>query len=128
MAEGPLTEFSGLPVRIAEQVMSRAGPKLAFGDPVTHDGAMVIPVARVRWGFGAGGGGGEEPEEGGTERAGGGGGGAGGSARPLGFIEISGGAARFHPINDPSGLWPVLLAAAIAAWVVLRGVRRILRG
>lgn len=128
MAEGSIADFGNLPIRIAEQVGAKAGPALAFGAPVVQDGVVVIPVARVRWGFGGGGGGGEEPEDGGIERGGGGGGGGGGSASPLGFIEISGGAARFHGIDDPTRLWPVLLAGAFAAWVVLRGVRRILRG
>jgi uncharacterized spore protein YtfJ len=42
--------------RLAGHVGGKAGAKAVFGDPVERDGVTVIPVARVRWGVGAGGG------------------------------------------------------------------------
>ena len=69
---------------LAERLGAVAAARAVFSDPVERDGVTVIPVARVRWGFGAGGGtGGLE----GTKEHGEGGGGV--SASPLGYIEIS---------------------------------------
>ncbi|MDZ7727995.1 MAG: spore germination protein GerW family protein [Dehalococcoidia bacterium] len=113
--------------RLAEQVGMHARPSTVFGEAVERDGVTVIPVARVRYGFGGGGGGGRGRSSAEGEGEGGGGGG-GMTASPLGYIEISGGEAVFRRIHDPASLWPTVLAAAFTAWVVLRGIRRILRG
>ena len=46
----------GLLERLAELVSARAGVQAVFGEPIRQDHLTVIPVARVRWGFGGGGG------------------------------------------------------------------------
>lgn len=111
--------------RLAEKVGARAGARLVFGDAVERDGVTVIPVARIRYGFGAGGGSGTD-ESGETSGSGGGGGG-GVSASPVGYIEISGGQATFRQISDPVSMWPLVAAGGVASWLVLRGLRALLR-
>ncbi len=107
---------------LAERLGAVAAARAVFSDPVERDGVTVIPVARVRWGFGAGGGtGGLE----GTKEHGEGGGGV--SASPLGYIEISEEGASFHEIRDLGAVWPIVLASGFAAWLVLRGLRKLLR-
>ena len=98
--------------RLAEKLGASAGAKAVFGDPVERDGVTVIPVARAAWGFGGG-----EGEEG--EREGHGGGG-GAIARPHGYIEISGGEARYRPLRDP------LAAAVVAAGALALGAAALL--
>jgi uncharacterized spore protein YtfJ len=71
-----------------------------FGDPIEHDGVMVVPVARV----GGGGGGGSD-----TEQNGGGGFGLG--ARPVGVYVIKDGQVSWRPAIDPVRIAFVVVAA-----------------
>lgn len=116
--------------RLAEHLGGKAGVEAVFGTPIERGGVTVIPVAKVRWGFGGGGGrAGKAPE--GQETGEGSGGGGGVAVSPLGYIEIKDGSVEFRPIRDPSALMtmaPVMLAGGISALLVLRGVRRLLRG
>src|SRR3989304_2693696 len=92
--------FTPIATQLADRVGLRANARAVFGDPVERDGVTVIPVAKVRYGFGGGGGGGmsgkslddmdESPEMGE-----GGGGGGGMMASPVGYIEITKNGARF---------------------------------
>ena len=112
---------------MAGQLLERVGivatSQAVFGAPVDRDGTTVIPVARVRWGAGAGGGeGGKEGEHGE-----GGGGGGGASATPVGYIQMGGGKAEFVRIRDITGLWPLVLASGAAAWLVFRGIRALVQ-
>lgn len=96
----------------------------AFGEPVRQGDVTIVPVARVRWGFGGGLG------KGGSEAAGGGGGGGGGGVRvfPLGYIEINKDGAEYKPIHDPANLVPLVVAGGVAGWLLLRGLRKLLGG
>jgi uncharacterized spore protein YtfJ len=71
-----------------------------FGDPIEHDGVMVVPVARV----GGGGGGGSD-----TEHNGGGGFGLG--ARPVGVYVVKDGQVSWRPAVDPVRVAFVVVAA-----------------
>jgi hypothetical protein len=89
-----------------------------FAPPVDQNGTTVIPVAKVRWGFGGGVGKkkGDNGEGGGT--------GGGVVATPVGYIELRDGVSLFRPIVDPK---QVVLASALAvllAGVFLRALRR----
>ncbi|MHB1345547.1 MAG: spore germination protein GerW family protein [Thermoleophilia bacterium] len=109
--------------RMAERVGSNARAEAVYGAPVERDGVTVIPVAKVRWGFG--GGDGTSAGDGATHGAGGGSGGGGGvTVSPLGYIEIAEGESRFRRIADPAALAPVVLAGGFVAWLLLRGVRK----
>ena len=103
---------------LADRVGSKAGVRVAIGDPIERDGVTVVPVGRMRWGFGGGGGG----------RAGEGGEGSGGgvAAAPVGYIEISDGAAHFRRIGLPVSPGTVI-AGAVAVFLVTRGLRALLR-
>jgi len=109
--------------RMAERVGSNARAEAVYGAPVERDGITVIPVAKVRWGFG--GGDGTSAGDGATHGAGGGSGGGGGvTVSPLGYIEIAEGQSRFRRIVDPAALVPVVLAGGFVAWLLLRGLRK----
>ena len=115
---------------------------VVFGKPETVGDRVLIPVAEIAYGFGAGMGTGgpssccEEPcdeccdeecdescecechEELG-EGAGGGGGGAGGRARPIAYIEVGPDGTKVEPIMDEQkiALAGMLLGAWAIAWV-----------
>ena len=115
----------GLLERLAEMVGAKARVNTVFGDPIRQGDLTVVPVAKVRWGFGGGGGRSEATE---TGPAAGSGSGAGGgvSADPVGYLEIGPTGATFRRI---SGAYPnplFLLAAAIATGIVLRSLARLL--
>ena len=77
---------------ISERIQSSASVKAVYGDPIVAEGKTIIPVARVRYGFGGGGGSqGGEPttEEGQAHPQTGGGGGGGVDVTPVGFIEVT---------------------------------------
>jgi uncharacterized spore protein YtfJ len=71
-----------------------------FGEPIEHDGVMVVPVAKV----GGGGGGGSD-----TEHNGGGGFGLG--ARPVGVYVVKDGQVSWRPAVDPVRVALVVVAA-----------------
>jgi uncharacterized spore protein YtfJ len=121
--------------RIAERVGARAGVQAVFGEPIERDGVTVIPVARVRWGFGGGAGTGvmasgnptpEDAAAGGPMAGSGGGGGV--IADPVGYLELGPDGAVYRPIIDPMPSPGFLLAAGATAALVLRGLARLLRG
>jgi uncharacterized spore protein YtfJ len=121
-ASGRMDDIAG---GLASRVGMHASANAVFGDAVTRDGITVIPVAKVRWGFGGGSGRGTDgSEDDGTIDAGEGSGGGGAvMASPLGYIEIADGVAEFKRIRDLGAICSVIVASAFGAWLVLRGVR-----
>lgn len=119
---------AGIIETLAERVGLQAGAHAIFGDPIEQDGVTVIPVGKVRWGFGGGSGrdSADDGIDGKVDEGSGGGGGA--MASPVGFIEIRDGQAMFRKVTDLGSVVPVILASAVAAWVVLRGLRKLIRG
>ncbi len=110
--------------RMAERVGSNARAETVYGAPVERDGVTVIPVAKVRWGFG--GGDGSSTGDGATHGVGSGSGGGGGvTVSPLGYIELVDGSSRFRRIHDPVGLLPVVFGAGLVALLLLRSLRKI---
>jgi uncharacterized spore protein YtfJ len=74
-----------------------------FGDPIEHDGVVVIPVAKV----GGGGGGGGDSENNG-------GGGFGLGAKPVGVYVLKDGKVTWSPAIDPVRIaFAVLVALAL---------------
>ena len=110
--------------RLAELVGSRAGVQAVFGEPIRQDSRTVIPVARVRWGFGGGGGSAEGPANGPASGSGGGGGVA---ADAIGYLEIGPDGAEFRPIREPYPSPLFLLACGLSAGIVLRALARLAR-
>ena len=102
---------------LGESLGGGATVRNVYGEPVTIGGRTVIPVARVRYAFGAGGGSDSTGEPG---RRGGGGGGGRVWAVPCGYVEITGGGSRFVPIHNSAGMALAALAGvAVGAAIVL---------
>ncbi|MGH7030870.1 MAG: GerW family sporulation protein [Stellaceae bacterium] len=109
---------------LGERLKAGASVRQVYGDPIEFGGRMVVPIARLRYGFGVGG----AMEGRGKARSGhggGSGGGAGISVRPVGAIEITGAGTRFIRFTDPA---PLGLALLIGFLVGLRTGRRSRRG
>jgi uncharacterized spore protein YtfJ len=108
--------------------VGRAGAGAVFGEPVSHDGIVVLPVARVSGGGGGGQGeGGPTPGETGSKpdaMGRGNGGGFGVSARPVGAFVIREGAVSWRPAVDVNR---VVLGAQVVAVVALLVLRAVLR-
>jgi hypothetical protein len=115
----PHGSAGGFVDRLANSIGGRAGAASVFGPPVERDGVTVIPVAASRFGFG--GGAGRTPDDKGE----GGGGGGGGVSRPLGFIEVREGRARFRRITDPIAIGVGALALATAVALFARSAGRL---
>ncbi len=111
----------GLVERLAQKVGLRAAATSVYGDPVEQGGVTVIPVARVRYGFGGGG-----------DRTGSGGGGGGVVAKPSGYIEIGNGTSKFHRIDDPTEILgavaTMIVASGVGMFLIFRGFSAIYRG
>jgi hypothetical protein len=110
--------------RLAEIVSTRAGVQAVFGEPIRQDNLTVIPVARVRWGFGGGAGRADGPPSGPASGSGGGGGAA---ADPIGYLEIRPDAATFRPIRAPYPSPLFLIASGLTVAIVLRALARLTR-
>jgi uncharacterized spore protein YtfJ len=132
--------------RMAERVGSKASVRAVFGDPIERGGFTVIPVAKVRWGFGGGAGSGpvavgpgrpgtsalpnaSDAPSGGPEAtiSSGTGGGGGVTADPIGWLELGPDGATFQPIASPVPSPAFLLAAGATAALVLRSVAKLVR-
>jgi uncharacterized spore protein YtfJ len=120
-AESSTRTAADLLERIAGRFGGRASAQAVFGEPVERGEVTVIPVAAAVFGFGGGAG-----QERGTGRSGDGGGG-GAVARPIGFIEVSGGTAVFKPVRGPLRDVVVPLAAVLAAAGLARIFRAVAR-
>ncbi len=113
MSEKEIPQFS----KPIESMLSQLNVNTVFGPPLKEGETSIVPIAEVGFGFGFGYGSGGEKETKGEEsdRTGGGGGG-GGTAKPIGFIKLSAGGAKFEPILD-SGKIAITLFMAIGWWV-----------
>ncbi len=87
---------------------------MIFGKAVERDGITVIPVAKMKWGGGAGGG---------TTSHGG----AGVIVTPVGYLEVRAGKARFRPMLDLGTLASLVMSVGMASMLMLRGVRKLIR-
>lgn len=74
---------------IGERLQSSATVKCVYGDPIVASDRTVVPIARVKFGFGAGGG-----------KFTGSGGGGGVRADPAGMIEITPAGTTFVAFRD----------------------------
>ncbi|CAN5602352.1 hypothetical protein BH23CHL8_BH23CHL8_05370 [soil metagenome] len=107
--------------KLAERIGAHAGVSAVFGEPIVRDGRTVIPVARSLWGAGAGSGGSEDDGSGS-------GGGGGAMAQPVGYIEVADATSTYVPLTRPWQDARLILAWAVAIWLVSRAVNRIMRG
>jgi uncharacterized spore protein YtfJ len=91
-----------------------------FGVPISQDGSIILPVAKVSGG--AGGGSGTGPVADGREQGGGTGGGVGLSATPLGVFVIRNGKAAWRPAVDVNRVVLGGQIVAVTALLVLRAL------
>ena len=128
--------LDGFVERLAERIGAKVNVSTVFGEPIERGDITVIPVAKVRWGFGGGAGGpvavgpGLEDDSDGSEgvRQGTGhGGGGGATADPIGWLEIGPDGTEFKPITPAMPSPGFLLAAGATAALVLRGLTKLLR-
>ena len=107
--------------KVTDRLQASATTKTVYGDPVSVEGRTLIPVARVRYGFGAGGGA-NDGENGGE----GSGGGGGVEVTPIGIIEITGLGTRYISLESPRVFIKyALIAMGIIAFVL--GIRQLRR-
>lgn len=113
---------------VVERLQTSAGVKTVFGDPVSAEGKTIIPVARVRYGFGGGGGTapGTASESGDDDQqeALGGGGGGGVEVTPVGFIEITPGETRYVSFEERRRIVRTVVIGVLVALFLLRRRRR----
>lgn len=101
--------------KLADRLAS-ADARTIYGNPIERDGLTVIPVAKVRYGFGGGVGRKKSIGQEGT--------GAGGGVHvtPVGFIEMGKNAVRFRRIRTtPAPL--IALSIGLSIWLLGRVVR-----
>ena len=114
--------------KLVEKVGGRASVKAVFGEPIVRGGKTVVPVAKVRWGFGGGSGTGSSETQEGPQTGSGTGGGGGVTAEPIGYLEIGEEGASFRPIAPPYPSPLFLIAGGITAALVIRAFARLIRG
>jgi len=111
----------GFVEKLASAIGGSVQAESVYGQPVERDGITVIPVARLRYGFGGGG-----KKSDGQE-----GGGGGAHVDPVGFISIRGGSAEFRSIPDPTAdagkVVALFVGAGLGALLLFRGIRSLFR-
>jgi len=113
-----IEEGASLPERLAEAFKTVADAKMIYGEPIERDGTMIIPVAKLRYGFGGGGGRHDKDE--------GGGGGGGMIVQPAGYIELKDGSSSFHAIREPITFVPLVIAGGLTGLLMARGLYKML--
>ena len=111
-------ESESIPERLVEAFKTVVDAKMIFGEPIERDGMTIIPVAKLRYGFG-GGGGRRDREEGG-------GGGGGMIVQPAGYIELKDGSSRFHAIREPITFVPLVIAGGLTGLLMARSLYKML--
>ena len=101
-------------------LVNQAGAKSVFADPISSEGRTIVPVAKVRCGFG--GGSRKKPGEKGE-----GGGGGGFVSKPLGYIEVSAQGTRFVAIIDPRDVALAVGVGMCLGWLLGRRASRELK-
>lgn len=103
---------------VVRSIIDHAGAKTVYGEPISAHGKTILPVAKVRYGFGGGSG-----RSGNTEQHGVGGGG-GLMAKPIGVVEVTQTDTRFIPITSS---WPLVVGIALGVALGLLVGTRITR-
>jgi uncharacterized spore protein YtfJ len=116
--------------RLGERIGARATVRAVFGEPVARGDVTIIPVARIRWGYGGGSGTGPLRSESTNGETMGSGSGAGGGVMtdPMGYVEVHPDGATYVPLSSPYLNPLVILATGISISLVLRALVRLFRG
>ncbi len=116
--------------KLGERIGMRASVRAVFGEPVERGEVTIIPVARVRWGYGGGSGTGPVRSDSGDGQTMSGGSGAGGAVMtdPMGYVEVRHDGATYVPLSSPWMNPFLILASGISIAVVIRVLARLIRG
>lgn len=106
---------------LADRFATTGKVQNVFGEPIEAHGKMIIPVANVKYGLGAGGGG--ENKTGSDDAVGGSGGGGGVKVTPIGVIEVTDAGTRFIRFFDKAMAMRILAAGAVMGWLLRRALR-----
>ncbi len=116
--------------RLGERIGAQANVKAVFGDPTERGDVTIVPVARVRWGYG--GGSGTGPVRAGKSDdptvANGTGLGGGVMADPMGYLEVRPSGANYVPLAAPYLNPLMVLASGLSIAFVIRALARLIRG
>ena len=97
MAERPLEGLMGVTL---DKIREMVGSNTIIGDPITVEGAMILPVSKVTFGFASGG---SDFGAKTTKELFGGGSGAGMNLSPVAFLIVKGDSVRLMPVAPPPG-------------------------
>jgi uncharacterized spore protein YtfJ len=112
-----------------KDLQADASVDAVFGQPVTVGEKVVIPIARVMYGFGLGFGESADQEAGESDGGAGAGGGGGMGARPLGVVEITPDCTRIEPyVNEQAVTLAGILFGAWTIFWISAAVIRIMSG
>jgi uncharacterized spore protein YtfJ len=116
--------------KLGERIGMRASVRAVFGEPLERGDVTIIPVARVRWGYGGGSGTGPVRSDvtDGQTMSGGSGAGGGVMADPMGYVEVRHDRAAYVPLTSPWLNPFVIVASGISIAVVIRVLARLIRG
>jgi uncharacterized spore protein YtfJ len=110
------TEDTAILDRIRD-IVDGASARRVFGEPISHEGVVVLPAAKMSGGAG----GGTGPAEGGKQPGSGTGGGFGVSAKALGvFVIREGGKVQWQPAVDVNKIVLGGQLVAVAALLLIR--------
>lgn len=124
-------QYATILERLNRRVEHMTEAAVAFAPSRQYNDLTIIPVARVRSGFGGGFGTGKRAEQGEVPEGVGSGGAT--SVTPVGYIEVKEGATTFRPIIAPDaimriqivgGLFALLLAALFSGRMAIRRQER----
>jgi len=98
-----------------EEPLKDASAHTVYGDPIETQGKTIIPVAEVRYGFGAGGG--NHPRRGNHAESHGTGGGGGGVAAPYGVLEVTPEGTKLIRFNDRRRMLAAMMIGALLGMI-----------
>jgi uncharacterized spore protein YtfJ len=122
----PPGETGGRTARVMETLISTADVSKAYGKPLHHGQALLLPAAEVLAiaGFGIGSGSGVGPDGRSRGRGGGGGGGGQALARSVAVIVSTPEGVMVKPVFDFAKIALAALTAAGFVWASWRGMAR----
>ena len=109
---------------ITERLQTTANVESVYGDPIVAECKTIIPVARVRYGFGGGIGEGDDDNGSSMENGGSGGGGGGVEVTPIGIIEVTPGDTRYISFEDRRRLIRAALVGLALGAIIFRRRRK----
>jgi uncharacterized spore protein YtfJ len=99
-AQEEFMEIDALVSSLRESVSGNAKVSTVFGEPITAQGKTIIPVACIKYGFGAGSGN-KPAKDPLAQGQSGGGGGGGGKVIPVGVVEVTAERTRYISFFSP---------------------------